>query len=757
MCMDSSIETRYETPYFKAFWTGFIIFMVAVIPTLFTSRGAFIYYGDFNVQQIPFYMHVHDLVRHGNFFYDFSTDLGGSVIGTYAFYLLGSPFFYLTLPFPTRFIPWLMPWIIGVKYGVMTVTSYAYLRRHTKTDEAAFLGALLFSFSGYQGAVLVYNHFHDAVAFFPLLLLAFERLVEKKKYLGFILMTAVCACINYYFFVGQALFLVIYFFCCYGSLFKESKKDFFMSLCRCAITGALGLLLASPYLYPAVSYAFFNDRLKDFVMGYDVFSYKEPTMPLGIVKSAVMISDVSGLKGLFNESMSRVSGLGAYIPLFSISGVIAYLAAFKKSPFKNIFITCLIFSMVPVLNASFSAFNSEYYARWFYMPVLIMCLMTVKVLEEDKLASISGRFLKNGLLITTIIVFLFIMASLVPFEDGEELNLLIYKNNPEMFLTEAIATVVLLGGAWFFIYKDKLNHRRIFVIAGCYITAAVMVIEGSFLTYPEEEKAFLDQTVMNACPVTDDSGFYRIETEECVYNYPMMWEGVHSITSFISTIPPSTMAFYEGIGESRKVTSYLNEEREGARTLLSGKYFLIEKGTPVETISFVSDPGKLQGYAYCYERNGFQVYENRNFIPMGFSFDEYITETEYVESGLGKRSKDRLLLKCLILSDEDAEKYDGILTHTDISVMQNMTYKYFTKEVELRKETACRDFTVNKRGFTAEADMAKENIVFFSVPFEKGFRAYIDGEEAEIIKCDFGFMGVLVPAGPHTITFRFWP
>ena len=148
-------------------------------------------------------------------------------------------------------------------------------------------------------------------------------------------MTAVCACINYYFFVGQVIFLIIYFFCFYGSLFRESKKSFFMALSRCALTGAFGVLLAAPYLYPAVSYAFFNDRLKDLVLGYDIFSYKEPTMPIGIIKSAVMISDVSGLKGLFNESMSRVSGLGAYIPLFSISGVIAYLTAFKKSPFKS--------------------------------------------------------------------------------------------------------------------------------------------------------------------------------------------------------------------------------------------------------------------------------------------------------------------------------------------------------------------------------------------------------------------------------------
>ena len=144
-----------------------------------------------------------------------------------------------------------------------------------------------------------------------------------------------------------------------------------------------------------------------------------------------------------------------------------------------------------------------------------------------------------------------------------------------------------------------------------------------------------------------------------------------------------------------------------------------------------------------------------SYYPMGFSFSEYVTETEYRESGLGKRSKDRLLIKSLILSDEDAEKYSGILKHTDLETMQNMTYKSFTKEVELRKETACTDFETNKRGFTATANMEKENIVFFSVPYERGFKAYVDGEETDVIKCDFGFMGVLVPEGRHEIEFRF--
>ena len=52
-----------------------------------------IYYGDYNVQQIPFYEHCVRMVHEGNFGWDWLADLGANFIGSYSYYLLGSPFF----------------------------------------------------------------------------------------------------------------------------------------------------------------------------------------------------------------------------------------------------------------------------------------------------------------------------------------------------------------------------------------------------------------------------------------------------------------------------------------------------------------------------------------------------------------------------------------------------------------------------------------------------------------------------------------
>jgi uncharacterized membrane protein YfhO len=47
--------------------------------------------------------------------------------------------------------------------------------------------------------------------------------------------------------------------------------------------------------------------------------------------------------------------------------------------------------------------------------------------------------------------------------------------------------------------------------------------------------------------------------------------------------------------------------------------------------------------------------------------------------------------------------------------------------------------------------------VFSEVYYEQGWNAFIDGEPAPYCRVDYALRGMLVPAGKHTITFRFEP
>ena len=102
--MESLKEKKggFRNNYFlKAFFLGLGLSFLVFIPFIVVDGGRFLFYGDFNVQQVPFYRLAHDAVRSGNLGWSHLTDLGANFIGSYSFYLLGSPFFWLTIPFPS--------------------------------------------------------------------------------------------------------------------------------------------------------------------------------------------------------------------------------------------------------------------------------------------------------------------------------------------------------------------------------------------------------------------------------------------------------------------------------------------------------------------------------------------------------------------------------------------------------------------------------------------------------------------------------
>ena len=94
--------------YVKIFLLSGIIASLIFLPFVIFDKGLFLLYGDYNVQQIPFYQLAHDAIRNGSFGWNWHTDLGANFIASYSFYLLGSPFFWLTIPFPNEFLPYLM-------------------------------------------------------------------------------------------------------------------------------------------------------------------------------------------------------------------------------------------------------------------------------------------------------------------------------------------------------------------------------------------------------------------------------------------------------------------------------------------------------------------------------------------------------------------------------------------------------------------------------------------------------------------------
>ncbi|MBQ1545921.1 MAG: YfhO family protein, partial [Clostridia bacterium] len=82
----------------------------------------------------------------------------------------------------------------------------------------------------------------------------------------------------------------------------------------------------------------------------------------------------------------------------------------------------------------------------------------------------------------------------------------------------------------------------------------------------------------------------------------------------------------------------------------------------------------------------------------------------------------------------------------------------FTEDCKTLKSHACQSFEYGKDSFTAQITLPAggDKLVFFSVPYESGWTAEINGEPVEVLPVNIGFMAVKAKAGTlNNIVFKY--
>ena len=747
-----------------------VLYMLAALPILIIHKGLFFYYGDYNVQQVPFYVLAHRAIRNGQFFWNWGLDLGGPLIGDLSFYLTGSPFFWLTIPFPERAVPYLFPFLMALKYATGATLAYLYIRRFTKTDLPARCGGLLFAFSGFNACNIVFNHFTDAVCFFPLLLITFDDLMCTETqaeitdyrrgffpWLKFTLCVSLLSVINYYFFFGMVIFLLLYFAVRYVR--RETLAMLPGMFVRALSAGGTGVLLAAFYLMMAFAGVSGNTRLSNTLTGYDMLAYPSALMYFDILKSMVMTPDIIGRGTIFYTATVKNASLAFYLPMFGVSGIAAYFLHKKgrKDWRKTLLAVCLVFALVPILNASFSLFNTQYYARWYYMPVLFAALVTAIAIDEA-----PKNTLRAGAIVQTLLFLFMVLVFFLPSEnDDGQIVWMALSENRDFFIADAIVTAVLcflLLSACTFVKERRWRLSLLYALSALACLAMTMnvLLKGKSLISNYGMEMWKEQMLDTRPDLPDDGAFYRVEADDTSTNYEMCWN-LPTVHCFLSTVPAEIFRFYDGAcGITRTVESELPIGRDGVKDLLSVKYYLWN-----HTINEEGEFGKKEGtYGFediVYMDHGITAIENKNYIPPGFSFDYYVKESNYNE--VNKANNDRLLLKTLIISDADEQKVDRLMKELPKGELsKHISDSAFDELCAERRKSACTSFEPAKNGFTATTcDLKKDTLLFFSVPNTPGFTATVDGKEAEILTVDYGLMGIVVPQGVHTITASYRP
>ena len=697
------IKKIYNNKALFAFLCSFILGCIIIIPYMIIGKGIFTLWADYNIEQIPYAQMMNYSIKEGSIFWTWYNELGSNFIGTFSYYNLFSPFSMIGYLFPFRWYPYLGGILTILKFAVSGLTSYLFLKRYVKNKNYAIFGSILYSFSGYQLNNMIF-HFYDSVALFPLLLHALDNYMYDNKKNIIPLVVCILSFTDWFMFIGQGVFTFIYFIV--KVIMKDYKLDF-KKFIYLVYEVLLGILITTVVLLPTALFTMSNPRVNGSWNFLNMFIHEYPTRYIEMFRSLFFPSEIMCIRAFLTPT--NYDSVETYLPFVGSVLAISYLFKRPKKWYNVLIFVLGIFMIIPILNSSFVIFMNTYYARWFYMLILIMCISSIKCLE-DKVKINSG-------LIVSVASF-FIMAIIY-------ILLPIIRHKSFVFDKSyvVIATIFMLVNllSLFFIYKINSVNKRNNLIFIC--TCIYVSFWGIFTIYKYRDEGFkhsefYDTYINSYKYIKLDDVSRTNSSESCQFNFGYVLKNPN-IKTFNSNLNGTDFEFYSSIGQSREVSTDISVDSK-LNDLLSVKY-IISCGEEL-------DP---DNYKLLSENGIYKVYQNNNFREMGFIFNEYITNEEF------KKEKDKInvILNKMVLDDKQIKKY-GNLFGKDIKVISNI-FKY------------------KKNGFESKINVSDDTLVLYTVPFDEGWTALVNGKKIKIEKVDNGFMAVKVNKGNNDIKFNY--
>ncbi len=206
--------------------TGLVMIVILILKGIWPFGSSRIDYFD-NMQQVaPLYAHLWDFM-HGkaSIWFDWYTGLGTNVSMSISAFSMITPFNLLLYFVPRSYILESISIITLVKMIFMSVAMYALINK--KYNNLVYGLKVMFScMYAFCGYVILYGScftpWMDIVALFPLLMLAYENMMQTGKKLFYIIMVAIVFIINYY--LG-AMSLVYIFLISGAYVLLMSKKE----------------------------------------------------------------------------------------------------------------------------------------------------------------------------------------------------------------------------------------------------------------------------------------------------------------------------------------------------------------------------------------------------------------------------------------------------------------------------------------------------------------------------------------------------
>ena len=633
---------------------------------------------------------------------------GGMNLWGVIFFFIASPFTLLVAFVPKTQIIYFVNILLILKLMTAAFTSMVYFRTCQKklSPVYAFMISVAYAFCGY--GMLFYQNiiWLDMMYLFPLLIVSFNYMIERKRILPYVAVLTAMMVVNYYISYMVVLYILLFMalFC-----FRYRNEEKYQQLPARFFTGSLLSALISAVVWlPSFMQYLSSGRT-----------------------SSVIDNLTSG--GFFDHYQTTVSLLFCSAFLLSVT-LICTVDGKRRSKKLNTYLIMFFLLLVPVFiepvnimwhTGSYMSFP----VRYGFMTIFVAGICTGMYLSDNENRPPQQLRKKANIFVTLVCTavaagYCIFASDFVQnnFDGLTAYTRTLWQNNQSfIYLMEMFAVAAVVFGTFFLLYKKGLLSKSIFALLCC----AVLVTEcysnlDIYVSSADKNytaRAKDQQQVMDLSDkIEDKDGFYRVKTSSKLFDINLVGAmGYNSISHYTSLTSRDYMYMMKNLGYSSywmEVGSYGGTEITDA--LLSMKY---------KIGMAVGSPDSI------YSNGDYQIDKLDNYIPLGLVTNSDLTGCEelpdttradiqeYLYDKLLKTDSDSDIIKhykynlsngIIALSDKPPYSYEllndnGTITY-DIRVdgRQSVYFDCFDKLSNNLKEPINDTFTVKVNGITLQ-------------------------------------------------------
>ena len=160
-------------------------------------------------------------------------------------------------------------------------------------------------------------------------------------------------------------------------------------------------------------------------------------------------------------------------------------------------------------------------------------------------------------------------------------------------------------------------------------------------------------------------------------------------------------------------------------------------------------------YEFVRRYNDVYVFRNNLSLPFGVVFTRYIPEDVFFQ--LAGATKGPALLHAAVLSATNVINKSGLSLLSLDELEQRMREVSVGDAFIECRATALRINAFTQTRVSGTVRLDENGILIFQMPFDAGWHSFVNGRAAPTIKVDVGLLGVVLPAGQHTVELIYRP